>query len=103
MTRRGPSLGRPRSSSSQRGLNYWRDLDWILLIAALGLPTITATTQAATGVRGAVRFTAGDHGSLLSPTASAAATVEMQGQMASLIVSAGQAVQVTNTSVIRTQ
>ena len=73
------------------------------LIAALGLPTITATTQAATGVRGAVRFTAGDHGSLLSPTASAAATVEMQGQMASLIVSAGQAVQVTNTSVIRTQ
>ncbi len=73
------------------------------LIAALGLPTITASTQAATGVRGAVRFTAGDHGSLLSPTASAAATVEMQGQMASLIVSAGQAVQVTNTSVIRTQ
>jgi rod shape determining protein RodA len=28
---------RPRSSASQRGLNYWRDLDWILLIAAAGL------------------------------------------------------------------
>jgi len=28
---------RPRSSSSQRGLNYWRDLDWVLLIATLGL------------------------------------------------------------------
>jgi rod shape determining protein RodA len=28
---------RPRSSNSQRGLNYWRDLDWVLLIAALGL------------------------------------------------------------------
>ena len=73
------------------------------LIAALGLPTITASTQAATGVRGAVRFTAGDHGSLLSPAASAAATVEMQTQMASLVASAGQAVQVANPSVIRTQ
>jgi rod shape determining protein RodA len=28
---------RPRSSDSQRGLRYWRDLDWILLIAAIGL------------------------------------------------------------------
>lgn len=73
------------------------------LIAALGLPTITASTQATTGVRGAVRFTAGDHGSLLSPAASAAATVEMQTQMASLVASAGQAVQVANPSVIRTQ
>jgi len=72
------------------------------LIRALGLPAITASVQSA-GVRGAVRFTAGDHGSLLSPVASAAATAEMQGQMASMIVSNGQAVQVTNTSVIRTQ
>ena len=54
-------------------------------------------------IRGAVRFTAGDHGSLLSTTASAAATIEMQGQMASMIVSNGQAVQVSNTSVIKTQ
>lgn len=73
------------------------------LIRALGLSTITATAQSATGIRGAVRFTAGDHGSLLSPAASAAATTEMQTQMASMIVSNGQAVQVTNTSVIRTQ
>lgn len=28
---------RPRSSTRQRGLNYWRDLDWILLISALCL------------------------------------------------------------------
>lgn len=28
---------RPRSSDSQRGLRYWRDLDWVLLIAAFGL------------------------------------------------------------------
>jgi hypothetical protein len=72
------------------------------LIRALNLSTLTATSQAA-AIRGAVRFTAGDHGSLLSPAASGAATVEMQTQMASMIVSDGQAVQVTNTSVIRTQ
>lgn len=73
------------------------------LIRALGLATLTASAQSATGIRGAVRFIAGDHGSLLSPTSSAAATTEMQTQMASMIVSNGQAVQVTNTSVIRTQ
>jgi hypothetical protein len=73
------------------------------LIRALGLPTVTASTTAANGVRGAVRYIVGDHGSLLSPAASAAATAEMQGQMASLIASGGLQVQVTNTSVIRTQ
>ncbi|HQV73313.1 MAG TPA: hypothetical protein PLY64_10110, partial [Dokdonella sp.] len=73
------------------------------LIRVLGLSTITQTTQSATGIRGVVRFTAGDHGSLLSPAASPAATAEMQGEMASLLVSQGAAVQVTNPSVIRTQ
>jgi pimeloyl-ACP methyl ester carboxylesterase len=73
------------------------------LIRALGLPSLTASTSAANGVRGAVRFTAGDHGSLLNPAASAAATAEMQGQMASLIASGGTQVQITNTTVIRTQ
>ncbi len=73
------------------------------LIRILGLDTITQTTQSATGIRGAVRFTHGDHGSLLSPAASPAATAEMQGEMASLLVSGGAAVQISNTSVIRTQ
>lgn len=73
------------------------------LIAALGLSTVTATTQNANGIRGAVRFIQGDHGALLSPAASAAATAEMQGQMASMLVSGGTAVQVSNASVIRTQ
>jgi hypothetical protein len=73
------------------------------LIRALGLPAITASTQSATGVRGATRFIFGDHGSLLSPASNAAVTAEMQGQMASFIVSNGGAVVVTNTSVIRTQ
>ena len=73
------------------------------LIRVLGLSAITQTTQSATGIRGVVRFTKGDHGSLLSPVASAAATAEMQGEMASLLVSQGTAVQITNPSVIRTQ
>jgi hypothetical protein len=69
----------------------------------MGLTSITATTQNAAGIRGVVRFIAGDHGSLLNPAASAAATVEMQGEMASMIASGGAAVQVTNASVIQTQ
>ncbi len=73
------------------------------LIRALGLPSITATTQAANGVRGAVRFIRGDHGSLLSPAASLPATLEMQGQMASFLASGGSAVLVQDSSVIRTQ
>jgi pimeloyl-ACP methyl ester carboxylesterase len=73
------------------------------LLAALGLSSFTQTTQAAAGIRGAVRFTQGEHGSLLDPTSSAAVTVEMQGEMASMIASGGRAVLITNPSVIRTQ
>jgi hypothetical protein len=72
------------------------------LARVLGLSAVTASTSNAAGVRGVTRFIQGDHGSLLSPTASAAATTEMQGQMASFVVSNGTAVQVQNTSVIRT-
>jgi hypothetical protein len=72
------------------------------LVATMGLSTITATTQSATGVKGIVRFIKGDHGSLLSPAKDGPTTVEMQTQMASMVASKGAAVQVTNTSVIRT-
>jgi dienelactone hydrolase len=73
------------------------------LVRVLGLASITSSQQSTTGIRGVVRFTAGDHGSLLSPAASAAVTAEMQGEMASMLVSAGTAVQVQNASVIRSQ
>ena len=73
------------------------------LIRVLGLPSLASSAQSANGVRAAVRFIAGDHGSLLSPAASVPATVEMQTQMASMVVSAGTTVVVTDTSVIRTQ
>ncbi len=84
------------------------------LIRVLGLATITASTQNASGIRGAVRFIKGEHGSLLSPARSAIhppadpigfldVTTEMQVEMASMIASNGTLVQVTDTSVIRTQ
>jgi len=73
------------------------------LIAAMGLPSISSTTSSPEGLDGAVRFTEGDHGSLLSPVASPAATVEMQSQMASMIATVGTTVIVTNESVVQGQ
>ena len=72
------------------------------LLAVLGLSKFTHTTQAAV-IKGAVRFTQGTHGSLLDPTSSPAVTAEMQGEMASMTASGGQAVIISNTSVIVTQ
>ncbi|HJU39534.1 MAG TPA: Ig-like domain-containing protein [Tahibacter sp.] len=71
------------------------------LIRAFGLADITQTTQSADGIRGAVRFLQGEHGSILDPSDFPAATAEMQGEMASMIVSGGAAVQVTNPAIIR--
>jgi pimeloyl-ACP methyl ester carboxylesterase len=71
------------------------------LIAAYGLVDITQTTQAPDGIRGAVRFLQGEHGSLLDPADYPAATAEMQGEMASMVASGGIVVQVNNPSIIR--
>lgn len=71
------------------------------LIAALQLFPITESVQLSTnGIQGAVRFVQGEHGSLLDPTDFPAATVEMQGEMASFIATGGNAVLVRNPSVI---
>ncbi|MFA5589105.1 MAG: Ig-like domain-containing protein [Lysobacteraceae bacterium] len=72
------------------------------LIRAMGLAPITGTTQSANGIRGVTRFTAGEHASLINPTAPAV-TAEMQGQMASLLLTTGTVVQVNDTSVIRAE
>lgn len=55
-----------------------------VLIDTMGLEKITATTTAPALpalLHGVVQFTAGDHGSILDPTASAAVTTEMQTEM----------------------
>lgn len=67
------------------------------LIAAMGLtvlgpvtlPTTASKTVNPAGVRAAVKFTQGSHGSLLDPTASQAATVEMQTETANFLGSNG--------------
>ena len=73
------------------------------LIAAMGLPSISTTTNNPEGLDGAVRFTEGDHGSILSPVASLPTTVEMQKQMASMVATVGTTVVVTDESVVQGQ
>lgn len=72
------------------------------LIRVMGLDAIGSSTADPNGIRGAVRFIAGSHGSLLDPSASAATTVEMQTQMASMLQSDGTQVLVQNPGVIQT-
>ena len=71
------------------------------LLAAFDLAPISQTTQSADGVSGAVRFLGGVHGSLLDPGADPAVTVEMQGEMASLLATGGTVVQVANPAVVQ--
>jgi len=69
------------------------------LITVGGLTPYSSTLQSAEGLRAAGRFLApAAHGSLLSPAYSAAATVEMQRQMASFIASHGGLIQVSDES-----
>jgi len=71
------------------------------LLAVMGLTFYSDSAFNPEGLDAALRFTAGDHGSLLSPAASPAATAEMQGQMAAFQVTAGTTLNVTNTDVIQ--
>jgi hypothetical protein len=70
------------------------------LIAAAGaaLPRVVPGTPRVGS--GYVNFTAGDHGSLLSPASSPAATVEMQTETATFTVT-GNTINVTNAAVVQ--
>lgn len=78
------------------------------LIAAMGLGCIDSTTQGES-VSGAVRFLKGHHSSLLSPNeipgvtdgSAAAATAEMQSQVAAFSASAGMLLPVTNVDLVK--
>jgi dienelactone hydrolase len=65
----------------------------------LGL-TQFSTSTTGTDLKALVRFTSGDHGSILSPAADAAVTLEMQTEAASFLASDGNALTIGNTSVI---
>ncbi len=71
------------------------------LIAALGLTSYSESAFNPDGLDAAVRFSAGDHGSLLSPAASAAATAEMQGQLAAFQATSGTTLNVVDTDVVQ--
>jgi pimeloyl-ACP methyl ester carboxylesterase len=72
------------------------------LIKALALAPVSDSVLLTNGgLHGAVRFLQGEHGSLLDPTDFPAATVEMQGEMASFVVSNGNAVIVSNPSIVQ--
>ena len=69
------------------------------LISMMGLKKVTATSAGS----GAVRFSAGEHASLLRPDESLATTVEMQRQSVIFQANRGAAIVVTDPSVISTQ
>jgi len=71
------------------------------LARIMGLASVAATTVDDMGLRAIVRFTEGAHSSFLLPTTSAAATVEMQSEMAGFMVSNGTVLNVANPDVLQ--
>lgn len=59
------------------------------LAQAMGLQATSRSVHNRQGLRSLVRFTEGDHSSLISPVAALGATAEMQGQMIDFLNSAG--------------
>ena len=53
------------------------------------------------GLRAIVRFTRGDHGSIINPTADVGTTAEMQGQLISFLKSAGTELEITYHPVVK--
>ena len=67
------------------------------LARLMGLTQIDASSASG----GFVKFSAGDHGSILNPEASLAATIEMQTQTATFAASSGTVLPITDSSVIQ--
>ena len=59
------------------------------MIDKLDVPVSTTALNTGANLGYVVRFTAGDHGSILSPAASMAATVEMQRETVNFLASGG--------------
>ncbi len=70
------------------------------LARTMGFDPLNPTSASVAGA-GLVQFTAGDHGTILSPAASVPATVEMQTQTATFAATLGTSLVITDTSVIR--
>jgi hypothetical protein len=64
----------------------------------MGLPEVNVGGGSGSGI---VRFTVGDHGSILSPKASPEATLEMQAETAEFLVTNGNSLPVVDASVVQ--
>jgi len=65
------------------------------------LNTSNLTASAAVKPNQAARFLQGDHSSILDPSSSLSATVEMQTEVASFVASHGKAIPVNNSSILK--
>ena len=73
-------------------------------IAIMGLQLVGASITAPSGVlQVAVQFIEGEHGSLIDPTPSAAATTEMQSEVVSFFLSGGTSLTIADQSVVQVQ
>jgi hypothetical protein len=70
------------------------------LIVASALPRVS-TAGANAVSRGYVNFIVGDHGSILSPAASLAATVQMQTETVTFAATDGATILITNPAVVQ--
>ncbi|MCU4674623.1 lipase [Catenovulum sp. 2E275] len=70
------------------------------LASQLNLSKVNTTTTDPMSVSGLVRFNAGGHSSLLSPSSSAAVTKEMQQMIATYFASSATVIKIDNSSVI---
>lgn len=71
------------------------------LARVMGLRSTSRSLSNEEGVRAIVRFTKGDHGAIISPTADVGATAEMQGQMISFLQSAGKELEIIYQPVVQ--
>ncbi len=71
------------------------------LAKVMGLKSASRSVWDDKGVRAIVRFTQGDHGSIIDPTTAVGATAEMQGQMIKLLQTEGEELEIIYHPVIQ--
>jgi hypothetical protein len=71
------------------------------LAKVMGLKSASRSVWDDKGVRAIVRFTQGDHGSIIDPRAAVGATAEMQGQMIRFLQTEGEELEIIYHPVIQ--
>ncbi|MBK7540484.1 MAG: Ig-like domain-containing protein [Candidatus Competibacteraceae bacterium] len=71
------------------------------LASIMALQALSRSAWDENGLRAIVRFTRGDHGSIINPTADVGTTAEMQGQLISFLKSAGTELEITYHPVVK--